>query len=115
MLTKEQAIENHRRLWRHIAEKTRAEKRCVYKYEAIEDIWDDIKICSQCWCCEYAFRLNSYSCTQCPVVWGDESAATVWCMGSECGEWRDTCDNDDWEKAAEMAERIANLPEREGV
>lgn len=115
MLTKEQALENHRRLWRHIAEKTRAEKRRVNKREAFKDIWGDVWVANGCWCCKYDAQFDSYSCTHCPVMWGNGKYDDCWCDNSEYREWRNTCKDKDWEKAAELAEKIANLPEREGV
>lgn len=115
MLTREQALENHRRLWRHIADKTRTEKRCVSKKEAIEDIWGNVWVANECWCCEYDDQFDSDFCTHCPVMWDNEKDNGFWCNDSEFGEWCSARTADDWEEAAEIAEKIANLPEREGV
>lgn len=110
-LTRKQAVENEKRKWLHIAEKTRLEKRCVDEEEAIKGIWGDVKVLGRSWHCEYVDQLDS-CCDSCPVVWGNAGED---CESSEFGKWRDAYFDDDWERAADLAEKIANLPERKGV
>ena len=119
-ITKSEAIFNHRKMWHWIADETRSFKRKVEKWEyffyyMIPD--DDIPL-QDCYCCEYDKQLHldkrylngGYSiCTHCPIDWGwgakCHDSGTLW------GQWYD-CSDEDWEFAAELADKIAELPER---
>lgn len=110
MLTKKEAVSNFRMMWHRMAEKSRKEKRRVRKDEVIEELWGDIDIRSDCWCCEYVGQFD-IGCTHCSIKWKNDCD----CASSEYGEWRNAFFKGDWEKAAEWADVIAELPEREDV
>ncbi len=109
-LTKSEAIANHRKMWNWIAEETLKQKRKVEKSEYFKAHGiTDIPLI-ECYCCEYAKN----NCLNCPIDWGGEFGA---CMS------RDTADDrkglywlwllePDYLTAAELAKKIAELPER---
>lgn len=121
-LTKEEAVRRHRELWNKIAELCCTGKFRVYeiKRAALEALGyvDPIEFPdSMCWACEYAInnaiylhRTNEGVCCSCPIKW-----KTASCYNT-CGEydmWDRYMRDGNYEKAAEMAKVIANLPEKE--
>ncbi|MDO5399307.1 MAG: hypothetical protein Q4G33_15440 [bacterium] len=98
-MTKQEAIENHRKMWRWIAEQTRIRKRIVSKNEYF-DTFGIPYISTCCYCCEYAEN----TCSNCPIEWNRR-----YCMDSEYAKWLYA---DTWQEAAHWAEVIAELPER---
>ena len=103
-MTKREAVENHRKMWRWIAEKTLERKRKVWKYEYFEENELDSPF-NDCFCCEYTSQFNG-DCVKCPINWGNK-----FCMESYYVDWSE------WEYrywlCAYYADLIANLPERE--
>ena len=124
-LTKEQAITEHRKMWRWIAEETEKRKRAVKKLEYlyIHGFYEDIAF--DCFCCEYDDQQHciqqSYfpDCYFCPIDW-DSAATSYMCkdltnMDDDYGlfaEWIEAVKCDDWRTAAALARQIAELPER---
>ncbi len=113
-LTKEQAIAEHRKMWRWIAEETEKQKRCITK----------LKYCllhlrnrsefplHECFCCEYDYCTdNNNMCQSCPIDWG-VCATELMCEYGLFGQWHTAVKNHNYEMAAELARRIAELPER---
>lgn len=114
VLTKEEAIKRHRMMWNWIAYETLKRKRRVYKSEAVKHFgWNPCMMVADCWCCTYDHKDNQLGCKNCPVVWPSEH-----CMDCTGGglfkKWSLTAPID-YEKAADLAYQIANLPEREDV
>ena len=103
-MTKKEAVENHRKMWRWIAEKTLERKRKVWKYEYFEENKLDPPI-NYCFCCEYASQFKMADCVKCPIKWDNG-----FCMDSYYLDWSE------WEGSyrgcAYYANAIANLPER---
>lgn len=125
-LTKEQAITEHRKMWRWIAEETEKRKQIVKKSEYLYTYCRlDEHIRFNCFCCEYDKQRNReeflyINCRFCPINWG--SAATNYMcedltdMDDDYGlyaEWIEAVKCDDWQIAAAIARQIAELPERE--
>lgn len=122
-MTKQEAIDKHRRMWRWIAEKTRERRKVVDKSDYFYENGEEGPLGSPihlCWCCEYARSVCNNDnivgghmayCYLCPIQWSgcwgccttDTSAYRMWlhhfCL-------------DDWEEAARWAAAIAELPER---
>ena len=123
-LTKQEAIKNHRKMWNWIADETQRQQRIVDQWDYLEAF--DVKDVPEtaCYCCEYAIQrinvlLSGTLCDYCPINWGEGES---FCLNlyNEQGEfvdnglihqWRFATD---WRKAAELARKIANLPENEG-
>ena len=129
-LTKEQAIEEHRKKWNWIADQYKnGSEEIVEVLETEYFKRRNIKLEADSPCCDYAFRklkelvgddfvyLDLYGCDYCPVDFGDETC---------------TCDISPYSKMfdhemeklqlgqvidsrymEELARQIANLPERE--
>lgn len=102
MLTKAQAIANHRKLWNWIAQTSIQEQRCVSKQEAFDHFgWRPVK-CS-CWCCEYSIRIywRVYMCLRCPIT----------SCQPHFGCWSKALKDNDYIAAARYAYQLAELPE----
>lgn len=128
-LTKEQAIAEHRKMWRWIAEETEKRREIVYKGEYLIKYFPDDDIYYSCFCCEYAIQKMLFEndrgskidnkCTFCPIDWGGEVNAFM-CERKDLSTknrglyflWVRT---NDWKEAAELAREIAELPERKEV
>lgn len=103
-MTKKEAVENHRKMWRWIAKKTLERKRKVWKDEYFEENKLDPTI-NDCFCCEYASQIIAFDCVKCPINWENKL-----CTNSCYADWSD-CDS--YRYCAYYADLIANLPERE--
>ena len=129
-LSREEAIENHRKMWKWIAEETLKREKIVCKEEYLEEYFPDESIRSGCFCCEYGKqKTNSEEnieenimckwCKFCPLDWGSD------CSTSQCMDKSFFNDNSNlfalfaktssWEEAAKLAKQIAELPERKDV
>jgi hypothetical protein len=110
-LTRERAVQLHRRLWRWIALKTLKEKRKVEKYEF--PMFRRMDIRCNCFCCEYVYQ-NFGSCARtdkpphCPIEWGDE----VFCADCSTPYSKWDIEENDYRRCAKLASAIAKLPER---
>lgn len=117
-LTKEEVVRRNRELWNKIAELcTGGFSVFKIKYVAFEALGYDEFPDSMCWACEYAIynairlhRTNKGICYFCPLKWKTE---LCYDEGGEYDMWRRYMQGGNYEKAAEMARIIANLPEKE--
>ena len=117
-LTKEQAIEEHRKMWRWIAEETEKRQKIVHKEDYFKEYFPAEIIFCNCFCCEYAVRISGISeCKFCPIDW-DSKYNHCMCMNKNFRHdglyslWGFATSCDDWKEAAELARQIAELPER---
>jgi len=125
-LTKQQAITEHRKMWRWIAEETEKRKQIVKKSEYLYIHGFNEFIACNCFCCEYEEQQcckqqsNFPNCHFCPIDW-NSAATSYMCkdltdMDDDYGlfaEWEDAVEYGDWQTAAALARQIAELPERE--
>lgn len=135
-LTKEQALEGHRKMWNWIADQYRQgiqEDIFTLKRRYILDNEREVgTIASDCYCCEYGMRKSESGkayrdmCLNCPVSWGTECEGQVrsYCLLpiSAYRRIKEECDSliydsapINTEKCARLAMEIANLPEKECV
>ncbi len=118
-MTKQEAIANHRKMWRWIADETTHRKRAIGKIEYFIFIGTGQKNApfAHCYCCQYVIEKGDLGsrCTLCPVLWGTENNRNDnFCMGDGAyNKWADAVRNGDWAEAAALARQIAELPERE--
>ena len=126
-LSREEAIENHRKMWKWIAEETLKREKIVCKEEYLEEYFPNEDICYDCFCCEYGKqKTNSEEnieenirCKFCPLDWGSD------CSTAQCMDKSYYNDNSNlfallakisnWKEAAELAKQIAELRERKEV
>lgn len=110
-LTRDKAIEEFRKMWNWIADET---ERCGekmwpedYLHEfGFDWVQDDFL-------CEYKRQNKTCACCgNCPISFNEDGGPAKDCedAGSPYDAWYW---EEDWKKAAELARRIANLPERE--
>ena len=118
-LTKQEAIANHRKMWRWIAKETEKQRRIVGKGEYFKSIriklFDVYNVPScQCYCCEYDTQYYD-TCEFCPMDWGSEVMAYM-CNhkkydGDRNGLFAQWSDTTSWQEAARLARAIAELDE----
>ncbi len=123
-LTREQAIVEHRKMWRWISRETLKRKKQVTKKIYFEE--KHIPVAERpfagCYACEYdgtfEFNYGETQCQNCPLEWGG-NADHVMCLHTDnppqgqlqnlFGRWLAASN---WKEAAELARQIAELPER---
>lgn len=110
-MTKAEAIAAHRKMWRWIADETARRKCVVDKSDYFEamGIPEEDRPSARCYCCEYDKDNGDNNCALCPIEWPTGHC----CGGGLYSRWTDTFDYCDWITAAEIARRIAELPEKE--
>lgn len=117
-MTKQEAIENHRKLWNWIANTSEKENRCVRKGEYFS-CFNLKMIKNDCYCCEY----TGNDCCLWPIKWlGTGKTCDLQCIDSsniskdwnksEYGLWENTVDV---QECIRLARIIANLPENPDV
>ena len=129
-LTKEEAVKRHRELWNKIAELCTGgfsnlplcTANSVFEIQGMalnalgyHDYRDYPT--NRCWACEYAIynaiyfhRTNEDACCFCPLKWKTELCHDEGGEYYMCSRY---IQDGNYEKAAEMARVIANLPEKE--
>lgn len=116
-ISKKEAIRRHRLMWNWIADETLRRNKLVGKEEAFKHFgWKPVN--AMCWCCEYDMtHKKSYCANNCIVQWPGISCIIESKSGSvyEFGIFREWMCEKDPKKSAEIARKIANLPERKGV
>lgn len=112
--TKEEIISNHRKLWTFIAEETRRRKQAIdkstYGYEINNCIFH---IEEMCWLCGY----RDETCSTCLLKWGTTNEDTCTLMKEDMMpglfmQWCDAQICNNTKKAAYLAQKIADLPEK---
>lgn len=118
MLTREQAIAEHRKMWNWIADSIEENQERLFicglkrKYCLEKGL---CKIKHFCFLCEF----TKGNCDKCPLIW--ESDVTEYmCEDAKYyedyeGIWSRCRETRDWKEQAALARQIANLPERTDV
>lgn len=118
-MTREEALAGHRRLWNEIADMIESGVRLFtadkYKENALFRIGETNEMEANCYCCHY----TQGNCHVCPVVWNNEDEnENIMCDGyhengnGEYADFKEFIYERDYPAAADMARKIANLPER---
>lgn len=112
MLTKKKTVEEHRKMWNWIGNeimRSHMTKNIDELKKMYLTIYDKPLISFNCYCCEYTLDVDTNSCIDsCPLIWpGDKMSC---CYG---GLYSQICNEQNWQKQAELAYQIADLPERE--
>lgn len=103
-MTKKEAVENHRKMWRWIAEETLKRQRKVFKDEYLYLAYEDIT--NECFCCEYVSQFTNEACAICPITWPNGR-----CGGAN-GLYAKFIHAESLKQRAELAYIISELPER---
>lgn len=125
-LTKEKAIEEHRKMWNWIANEllkpeTQTHNLSVYDLKTKYCNKHGVNILHNCWCCEYDYQFADDTCMNCPLIWGTESELEdYFCEGDMDktieGLWSiadEHSNHGEYEGASKLARQIANLLEKE--
>lgn len=117
-LTREQAIEGHRKMYNDMADEIEQSKKLInvgyFKMEYCKKNRCTL-IHNYCFACEY----SKGDCIDCPIEW-ESSVDELMCLDKEKyeddhGYYSLLCDAIDWQEQAALARKIANLPERTDV
>lgn len=110
-LTKQQAIEGHRKMWNWIADTIEKKKTvcCIPELKRDYCFENNLTLSCNCFCCEY--NSHTQACKKCPLDWGKTRSCStneksLYCRITYCELWKEQVD---------LARQIANLPEREDV
>lgn len=114
ILTRDQAIAEHKEMWLWIAEEIEKLKLCVNigscKIKYLSKKKYKVYPWGNCFLCQYDFQFSeSVACERCPVKSTGEGNG---CLG---GLFFEVCHAETWQKQAALARQIAELPERENV
>lgn len=110
-MTREEAIANHRKLWNWLADETERRRSVVGPsayFNAIGVPEGDRPFLYD-YCCGYDNIVGNGNCNSCPIEW---PTGKCWYKNGLHTQWSHTGGDwgGDWRKAAELARRIANLP-----
>lgn len=117
-LTKQQTVYEHRKQWHWMANeiKNRGCKVTKEEYFDAMNISVENRPILNCYCCDYASSIGAIliDCSKCPIDWGGVNVACIDKNKAldEEGLYRQWSNTNDPEKAAELAYKIAELPER---
>ena len=105
-MTREEAISKHRKMWRWLAKNPGK-----WKEDFLGKFDPEADLDSECYLCEYTYPRP---CDDCPLEWPggccfdvedvEEALYSAWCNAMRYGQY---------DVAAEIAKRIAELPERD--
>ncbi len=120
-LTKEQAIEGHRKMWNWIADKIEeiTEVRDIDTYKFCYCTENELDLLNLCFCCEYSCRPYDANCGKCPLEW-ESNLKGYMCTDKNKeddyeGLYSLCTQAKTWQEQVELARKIANLPAREEV
>ena len=118
-------IKKHRNLWTWIAEQCRSQKQLVKRWSYFYDnpefeegaINQDETIPDHmCYACEFGVEFSlTLKCNACPFDWGSKIMMAPCCHKTDkhtddgLSAMFDNLGDKDWEKGAELADKIANL------
>lgn len=116
VLTFEETKKRHKEMWMWIAKRTAKKREAIDKNQYFEKNGISDIPAGYCYCCDFDIALRrdisliTQYCKLCPVKnWGGEKADNL-PFPCNRGLYRDWCEETDWQKAADLAEQIANLP-----
>lgn len=139
MLSKEEAINEHRKMWNWIADKAK-EKKDITKLDYIKDELgiginylcdkdEEIKLKGNCFLCEYAYERSREEikkgkeeepyCKYCPLDWGGKNRTLTQCLdkdkenkgGGLYDKYLKTSSYGCYKTVEKLARQIANLKE----
>lgn len=116
MITVEQAVYEHRKMWNWIAEKTLQRKKKIIKEDYFEEHQLEYKKrpMYNCWCCEFTEDCHLDYCKGCPLDWGNCINTCFYTIYTPTNsalftQWNCTSFKN-YREAYRLAKEIANLP-----
>ena len=108
-LTKQRAIQKHRKMWNWIAKETKEKKKKVTKSDYFKHCYIPMlfRPKNECYLCNYVKQ----KCHICPLDWGGLGCVHKSGNFEFDGLFWKWFNSLDWEQAANMASQIASLPE----
>lgn len=122
-LTKQEAIQKHRKMWNWIAEETEKRQEKVREEEYFSENGIENIPYKDSYCCEYGvdqLQIGEYEpkCKYCPIKWGRDVDSCIYLWDEKenkvaNGLYLRWYHSIDWQEAARLAREIANMPERD--
>lgn len=116
VVSKESALENHRKLWMWIHDETLSRQYPVKDKNEYFECTGEERVCAGCYLCNYAAKVGNGGdlCSKCLVKWPNNDELGVnSCTNEEGTGMIDLLhDEDDYKMFAWLAKQIAELPER---
>ena len=114
-LTREEAIEEHRKMWNWIADKLlsndidKYHESNIIKKDYLNQKYgeDNYRLEANCFLCEYVYKNIHKTCSFCPLDWGE-----IACFHIIYSDFFKTLQEGHNKEAAAIARQIANLPEK---
>lgn len=106
-MTRREAIEKHREMWRWLAKNPGR-----WKADYLEKFDPEANPHNCCYLCEYVAENYSEGCKYCPVEW---LGGVCFNDGALYSKWLDAMLGEDYTCAAEIVKQIAELPEKEEI
>lgn len=118
MMTKDEAIQEHRKMWQWMGNTALMQKRIVTKKEYMETHNIDNDLEGHCFCCEYCSQQGCRCTNNCILAWGSkvcvESNIFRDYMNFTTGDERRRARlNEHYKKFAHICECIATIPEND--
>ena len=119
-LTKEQAIQGHRKMWGWIADRIE-ETKSLFVIVSLKYMYckqHSLHLFGNCFCCEYnCIENNSLDCSKCPLEWGSDLKECMCLDKNKEDDFKglySLCEKaKTWQEQVELARKIANLPVKE--
>lgn len=111
-LTKQQAIEGHRKMWNWIADEIERQKSecCIHSLKDFYCSANNLNLRHNCFCCEYS-NIDCHGGEKCPLDWIE----TPHCCDNDSSLYHRVLWSESWQEQADLARQISNLPERKDV
>lgn len=123
-LTRQRAIQEHRKMWNWIANESERLRNPVDKNAYLHKFFNHVYLTNECFLCDYSFFIcNNESfgsdakkmCDYCPLSWS--ASGKERCMSNDYDGYYDLWEKayigGDYIEAARLARIIANLPEKQ--
>ena len=133
-LTKEECVHRHRMLWNYIADQIEKREEVIYGYkqEAFAHFGWSLyvgRVFSYCWACyyhsmkflemvdcpKYVRETEAHDCPYCLFDWTSDKTNYCGSLHTLFDQFVDSKLDNNWEEAAIIARKIANMPVREDV
>ena len=107
--TKDEFINEHRKMWTWIANETLRRKEKVEKYQYLSHNVTKV-VYNDCWLCDYVYLTHKGHCEYCPLKWLDTDGNEVnWCWEPSNSLYQAWNKEENYQKAYELAYKIDNL------
>lgn len=106
-MTRQEAIRNHREMWRWLAKNPGK-----WKMDYLMRYDPEVKLLADCYLCEYTDENHNGECEYCLVEW---PVGPCYCYDGLYSTWESAMKRKNYAHAGEIAKQISELPEKEKI